>query len=54
MVWYMLWPDGHSVWPGGHSMVYGMFVCDEVLPPSQELRSCRAGQLPINTVPGQA
>ena len=29
-----------------------MFV--EVLRPSQQLRSCRAGQLPINTVPGQA
>ena len=30
------------------------FVCVEVLRPSQQLRSCRAGQLPINTVPGQA
>ena len=30
------------------------FVCVEVLLPSQQLRSCRAGQLPINTVPGQA
>ena len=30
-----------------------MFVC-VVLRPSQQLRSCRAGQLPINTVPGQA
>ena len=28
------------------------FVCVEVLQPSQQLRSCRAGQLPINTVPG--
>ena len=26
----------------------------EVLRRSQQLRSCRAGQLPINTVPGQA
>ena len=33
---------------------YILFVCDEVLRPSQQLRSCRAGQLPINTVPGQA
>ena len=32
----------------------GLFVCVEVLQPSQQLRSCRAGQLPINTVPGQA
>ena len=31
-----------------------LFVCVEVLQPSQQLRSCRAGQLPINTVPGQA
>ena len=30
------------------------FVCVEVLRPSQQLRSCRAGQLPINTVPRQA
>ena len=29
-------------------------VCAEVLRHSQQLRSCRAGQLPINTVPGQA
>ena len=26
----------------------------EVLQPNQQLRSCRAGQLPVNTVPGQA
>ena len=32
----------------------GLFVCVEVLRPSQQLRSCRAAQLPINTVPGQA
>ena len=32
----------------------GLFVCVEVLRPNQQLRSCRAGQLPINTVPGQA
>ena len=25
-----------------------LFVCVEVLRPSQQLRSCRAGQLPIN------
>ena len=31
-----------------------LFVCVEVLLPSQQLRSCRAGQLPINTIPGQA
>ena len=30
------------------------FVCVEVLRPCQQLRSCRDGQLPINTVPGQA
>ena len=30
------------------------FACVEVLRPSQQLRSCRAGKLPINTVPGQA
>ena len=30
-----------------------VFVCVEVLRPCQQLRSCRAGQLPINTVPGQ-
>ena len=29
-------------------------ICVEVLRHSQQLRSCRAGQLPINTVPGQA
>ena len=29
------------------------FVCVEFLRPSQQLRSCRAGQLPINTVPGR-
>ena len=33
---------------------YGLFVCVEVLWPNQQLRSCRAGQLPINTVLGQA
>ena len=38
---------------------YGLFseltlFCVEVLGPCQQLRSCRAGQLPINTVPGQA
>ena len=27
-------------------------VCVEVLRPSQQLWSCRASQLPINTVPG--
>ena len=31
-----------------------LFVCVEVLWPSQQLRSCRASQLPIYTVPGQA
>ena len=31
-----------------------LFVCVEVLRPCQQLRACRAGQLPINTVPGQA
>ena len=33
---------------------YYLFVCVEVLRPCQQLRSCRAGQLPINTVLGQA
>ena len=32
----------------------GLFVCVEILRPSQQLRPCRAGQLPINTDPGQA
>ena len=31
-----------------------VLFCVEVLQHSQQLRSCRAGQLPINTVPGQA
>ena len=31
-----------------------LFVCVVVLQPCQQLRSCRASQLPINTVPGQA
>ena len=35
-------------------LLFCLFVCVEVLRPSQQLRSCRAGQLPINTVPGQA
>ena len=30
------------------------FVYVEVLRPCQQLRSCRAGQLPNNTIPGQA
>ena len=30
------------------------FLCVEALQPCQQLRSCRAGQLPIDTVPGQA
>ena len=29
-------------------------VCVVALRPCQQLRSCRAGHLPINTVPGQA
>ena len=33
---------------------FKMFVCVELLRPCQQLRSCRAGQLPINTVPEQA
>ena len=32
----------------------GLFVCVEVLRSSQQLRPCRADQLTINTVPGQA
>ena len=35
------------------SAIFCLFVCVEVLRPSQQLRSCRVGQLPINTVPGQ-
>ena len=31
-----------------------LFVCVEVLRPCQQLRSCQAGQLAINTVHGQA
>ena len=38
----------------GNLDLYFMFVCVEVLWPCQQLRSCRAGLLPINTVPGQA
>ena len=34
--------------------LFVLFVCVEVLRPCQQLKSCRAGQLPINTVPGQA
>ena len=35
--------------------VFRLFcVYVEVLRPSQQLRSCRAGQLPINAIPGQA
>ena len=34
-------------------ILFCLFVCVDVLRPSQQLRSCRAGQLPINTVPGQ-
>ena len=34
--------------------VNGLFVCVGVLRPSQQLRSCRGGELSINTVPGQA
>ena len=34
--------------------IFHLFVCVEVLRPCQQLRSCRVGQLPINTVPGQA
>ena len=33
---------------------FSLFVFVEVLRPSQQLRSCRAGQLPINTIPRQA
>ena len=31
-----------------------LLVSVEVLQPCQQLKSCRAGQLPINTVSGQA
>ena len=33
---------------------FGLFVCVEVLRPSQQLRSCQVDQLSTNTVPGQA
>ena len=47
MGWYMVWPGRMTyIW-------YCLFVCVEFLRPSQQL-SCRAGQLLINTVPGQA
>ena len=35
-------------------LIHVLFVCVEVLQPSLQLRSCRAGQLSINTVPGLA
>ena len=31
-----------------------LFVCVKVLRPIQQRRSCRAGQLAFNTIPGQA
>ena len=39
---------------GPHCPAEIWFICVDVLRPSQQLRSCRVGQLPINTVPGQA
>ena len=41
------------LWPGTDFFVC-LFVCVEVLRSCQQLQSCQAGQLPINTVPGQA
>ena len=41
-------------WKIAPKRVLFCFVCVEVLRPCQRLRSCRFGQLPINTVPGQA
>ena len=38
---------------GTTTETFSLFVCVEALRPCQQLRSCRAGQLPINTVPGQ-
>ena len=46
-------PDGSQDLP----MVFlcaARMLCVEVLRPCQQLRSCRTGQLSINTVPGQA
>ena len=43
-----------TVVQNGHNQAQLVVVCVEVLWPSQQLRSCGAGQLPINTVPGQA
>ena len=33
-----------------HKLSWYLFVCVEVLRPCQQLRSCQAGQLPINVV----
>ena len=52
-VWGRMWSSIVSV-PGRCLFIYFVFVCVEVLRPCQQLRSCRAGQLPINTVPRQA
>ena len=49
--------SGHATSTGAWLFTeYYVFVCVcvEVLRPSEQLNSCRAGQLPINTVPGQA
>ena len=43
-----------SIFLVNQSSLICLFVCVEVLRPSQQLRSCQAGQLPISTVPGQA
>ena len=47
------WPHMSFCW-FCHAVAHIKFVCVEILRPSQQLRSCRAGQLSINTVPGQA
>ena len=36
------------------SYVFVLFACVDVLRPCQQLRLYRAGQLPLNIVPGQA
>ena len=46
IVFNLYLPSGPRPFP-----VLGVFVCVDVLRPSQQLRSCRAGQLPTNTVP---
>ena len=53
-VWYPQEVQYFVLLSNPYQFKFFCFVCVEVLRPSQQLRSCRAGQLPINTGPGQA